>query len=454
MILMHEIACYHGPLFLPVAVDLHAGADPLAVESQQNVVEWRLVAAPSIWPFFTSRERARPPPHPRRRGLTLSWAWSGTHGLSGPASRISCTHHRVPAWWWALFATTSAHVPAPMPAPTSATVRHAASTSTTSFLSIMLPLPFVPLFLSQVQLAVMVHRRRWWLEGILLRVEPTRQIQDGECRHVEQHRDRDHDLLEMLGNTTDYLFHYMRLFDLVVEGGESRCHAVKMQCVVFNRLPLLEHRRFELTPQVLSRRFPYAVITDPHGGDSLQGLLGCLLVCNYWPHFLRHGAAERIKCLHVFLRFDAPFLNGGSEQSGFELDLHEQRLVGVVGLGEHWDPGFVAHLTNHPLNHVVLSFCHSAYRLDVLNSNGCTLSWSIPASPTKLWYQMLETRVRRRLRRRRRDHPRVTRKHSTRNEENSLCCFLKSYSLINHKPHDRLNMSLHIKEYSRIFYTI
>ncbi|CAA6675612.1 unnamed protein product [Spirodela intermedia] len=50
---------------------------------------------------------------------------------------------------------------------------------TTSFLSITLPPPCVPLFLGQVQLAVVVHSRRRFLEGILRRLESTRQIRDG-----------------------------------------------------------------------------------------------------------------------------------------------------------------------------------------------------------------------------------------------------------------------------------
>ena len=263
-----------------------------------------------------------------------------------------------------------------------ATMRHAVASSTTTFLTITLPPPCIPLFLDQVHLTVMVRRRWRSLKGIFHRLEPTRQICDGQCRYVEQSCDRNHNLLEMLGNTVDSLFHYLRLFDLVTEGGESQCHAVKTHCSVLNRLPLLEGHRVELLPQVLSRRLPYAVIADPHGGDSLPGLLGCFLVYDQWPHFWLHDAAKRIECLHVFMGFDAPFLNGSPEQLGSELDLHEHRLVGVVGLGEHWESGVGAHLTNHPLDHAIISFCHSMSQLPDLDSNGCTLPRSSPGPPT------------------------------------------------------------------------
>jgi hypothetical protein len=81
-----------------------------------------------------------------------------------------------------------------------------------------------------------------------------------------------------------YLGDDLALLHNLVECGKVRCHAVQVQHVVLDGLPIFEHGEVILLTELLCHHLLHTVVADPHSRDRVLGLLSRLLLGNRRHH--------------------------------------------------------------------------------------------------------------------------------------------------------------------------
>lgn len=124
--------------------------------------------------------------------------------------------------------------------------------------------------------------------------------------------------------------------------------AGEAQREVFNGLAFLEVKRLILGVEVLHRGLPHPIVADVDGADRLPGFLGGCLCGEHQNHAFRHRVADAVQRIPVVVE-----LHGVPEMTSLEFELHPQRPIVVVRLGE-LGPVVGASLTDDALDDAFL----------------------------------------------------------------------------------------------------
>jgi hypothetical protein len=148
-----------------------------------------------------------------------------------------------------------------------------------------------------------------------------------------------------------YLRNDLALLHHLVERGMVRHHAIQVQRIVIDGLPVLKCGEVVLTTELLCRRLLHTVIADPHGRNHVLGLLVRLLLGDHRYLLRWYHTAQCVNRHHLLLLIGAIVLDDAPESSHLQLHLHQGCPIGVIGLGEARVATPTINLMNYPLDY-------------------------------------------------------------------------------------------------------
>lgn len=130
-------------------------------------------------------------------------------------------------------------------------------------------------------------------------------------------------------------FDDLHRFFKVAKSGKLTDDIGEVESKVFHALTILERQFLILTAHALCARLPHTIVADLHEVNALPSQPSCRLDSEGRLHLGRNCTAEGVEChLVICLANIVAGIDGAPETLGLQLDLHEQGLVVVVGLGQ------------------------------------------------------------------------------------------------------------------------